>query len=263
MVIKRELDVIMNSEVIDKRVKEIILFLVCEFEKLEYNVGIKGSLAFGNWDEYSDIDLVVNKSGIKNYFNCHDELLKVISSKYEILSHSIADHINMSNILIITIKDTQFGIIKIDLEYLQYDRYMSVKDNKFKELVNSEVHRIVIDINSKIINWLWYTYTKILRGEYLEAYNSLNCIRIDVVVKFIHILENTPFEGYRRIEERIDEELLNEILLTIPTQPSKTELLSSLKKTMILYQKQLKVYESRYSKQLHYRLDFFYGIFNL
>jgi hypothetical protein len=70
------------------------------------------------------------------------------------------------------------------------------------------------DLHSKFSGWIWYTHTKILRGELWEADDSISVMRTRALLPVLQVVRGLPLEGCRRLEARLTPEDLEQLRRT-------------------------------------------------
>lgn len=220
-------------------------------------IGVKGSLMKQTTDEYSDIDLVAfvgndcDIEGIKSKIN------NEIKNNFDVITNFTATHIGMNNLLIFFLRSAD-EVVKIDIDVallkdviakmdflLLYSREENFAEHM--DPVYSKYQPDFADLHAKFTGWMWYTYTKIKRGELLEAADSISVMRSYAAVPCILFAAGLPVEGYRFIEKRLDPALLDKLRMSHPFSLSPGNLLSALKNLVHVFkavqpelQKQLK-----------------------
>lgn len=180
---------------------------------------LAGSLADGTADELSDLDLeLVCRS------EAREEALRTLineklTSSARILSQFPATHIGMPN-LIINFIEAAGRLLKVDIHYLRHQpqlgqdqRVHLVQAGSFsgerpraRSSGNSLPANALEDLYSKFSGWIWYTHTKIARGELWEATDSLDVMRTRAFLPLLLLARGLPQEGYRHVEIRLCEE---------------------------------------------------------
>ena len=70
-------------------------------------------------------------------------------------------------------------------------------------------------VEDRFWGWCWYAHTKIERGELWEARDTIEYLRSNVLVPLAHH-EGQPFEGNRRLEDKLSPDLQDLLARTIP-----------------------------------------------
>lgn len=83
-------------------------------------------------------------------------------------------------------------------------------------------------IEDRFWGWVWYTYSKIARGELWEARSSEEYLRNNVIVKLMYHNLFLPDEGNRRIEQKIPHAYIDLLEESIPKEHGRDAYLQSL-----------------------------------
>ncbi len=194
----------------------------------DLSVFIQGSIATNTTDPYSDVDLVFVTDGNLSLQEESQWLKRVMSSLGPLVAHFPATHLGMDNLLISFI-NMNGDVVKIDVKMEPFEMFQA--DAVTKALHLSKRMRMESwrksdfapplpdfeDIHQKFVGWIWYTYTKIARGEWFEAVDSLDCMRGKALLPCLHLSANVPREGYRRLETRLPEKLVQQLRSTYPS----------------------------------------------
>lgn len=188
-----------------------------------------GSLAHGEADFYSDIDLyiVVRDEAFDETFAERDVMVKAVGSPLfsfdvEPMPGGSTDHIVIYN-----------GAVKFDFMYLKESDFkpdpkwvgcVVLKDVRGvvgEVLAHSEglapprpTTEELLDLNQKFWTWCWYVFGKIVRGELWEALDGLHSIRSLALVPMLDWAAERPHEGYRRLERKTDAEAAARLMVT-------------------------------------------------
>lgn len=220
-------------------------------------IGVKGSLMKQTANEYSDIDLVAFVDNDCDIEDVKSEINKEVRNNFDVITDFTATHIGMNNLLIFFIRSAD-EVVKIDIDVallkdvaakmhfmLLYSREQNFADQMKTGYLKDEPD--FADLHAKFTGWMWYTYTKIKRGELLEAADSISVMRSYAAVPCILFAAGLPVEGYRFIEKRLDAALLDKLRMSHPFSLSPDDLLSALKNLVHIFkavqpelQKQLK-----------------------
>jgi hypothetical protein len=194
----------------------------------DLSVFIQGSIANGTMDPYSDIDLVFVTDG---YLSLHEEsrwLTQVMSSLGPLVAHFPATHLGMENLLIFFV-DVAGDVVKVDVKLESLETFragpgakaLQLSDRMRAELRSEQDFALALpdfeDLHQKFAGWIWYTYTKIARGELFEAVDSMNVMRERALLPCLHLTAKIPREGYRRLETRLPREVVQQLRSTYPS----------------------------------------------
>ena len=204
---------------------------IYENDKRIHSIYIGGTIATGKMDFYSDIDLklvIYDK-----YFN--DVFLEKEQIKNKIdnaIFSCTVDHLPFGKYMFIIIYN---GPIKLEIDYKKYSEiipcqemvnYIIIKDtDNFLSQMKQKSKALKIDninvneinkINQKFWTWVFYVFGKIIRGELWTAFDYINFIRKMAIIPLIYYKLNIKNEGYRYLNKKIDNELNQELIKTIP-----------------------------------------------
>lgn len=203
---------------------------------------LKGSLKNGNVDRFSDIDFALVMETDDQVAAHRDWVRGMVSSAGRLLVHFPATHLGMQNLLV-SFLEVDGVIVKVDVEILSRDEFRSSPSG----LVLHDPHGTLAalrqgaengtaawspeefaDLHQKFSGWIWYTYTKIARGELLEAIDSLGVMRSRALLPCLQLVTDLPLEGYRRLEERLAPEALAALRRTYPANHHREAILDAL-----------------------------------
>jgi hypothetical protein len=84
------------------------------------------------------------------------------------------------------------------------------------------------DLHAKMTGWIWYTATKIDRGEILEAIDGLGVMRGQALLPCLQLVDGLPFEGHRRLEIRLGPARLARLHATYPAALNRRAVMEAL-----------------------------------
>lgn len=212
-------------------------------------IGASGSLALGNVDEWSDLDLeVVGRPGVE-LEELTDWTVSAVRGVAPLLAHFPASHIGLDQIFVFffLVGDT---LVKADVFVAELDEFLDLKETRV--LVDpggfvaaarerreagegSSDDPDFDDLHQKFTGWIWYTYSKIARGELFEALDSLGVMRAKALLPFLQLVSGLPFEGSRRLEQRLSPERLRALDETVPRGLAPAELYRALMRMADLF----------------------------
>lgn len=202
---------------------------------------ITGSFARGTADAYSDLDLRVEVAGRPPDRRDACWIYESISSVGRILAFFPAVHLRLPDLWIYFL-ERDGAILKMDVD-LKTAHEVTRRDEElllrlpatpcspcaplasFMTRRFDDEHELR---HSQFTGWVWYTYTKIARGELLEALDSLHVMRQLALIPSLQALHDLPREGSRRLEARLGAQDLRRLLETIPASAERRELVRSL-----------------------------------
>jgi hypothetical protein len=180
-------------------------------------VVLTGSLGGGGGDAVSDIDFDVwcdSPGARERVVRQLDQLLR---DSGRFLSQFPATHIGLPD-LWVNFVEVNGVLLKVDLHYRLRHPGVRGADSVsggvgFVHPASSSVDGLaqadtlaLAGIHSKFSGWLWYTHTKIVRGEYWEADDSLGVMRTRALLPLLLFVRGLPLEGCRRLETRLTRE---------------------------------------------------------
>jgi predicted nucleotidyltransferase len=80
----------------------------------------------------------------------------------------------------------------------------------------------VNNLNQKFWGWVAYTAAKILRGELWEAFDNIGWIRNEALLVMLAWAQDAQYEGHRRLESKLDQNLLRLFNQTVCSLNSKS-----------------------------------------
>ena len=211
----------------------------------EHGLGLKGSLKTGEVDVYSDIDFALAVPDASRLAEARDWVREVVCSAGRPLATFPATHLGMENLLIFFL-ETGGAVVKVDVGVLTREELLTGPDALIlhdpggllsvpRDAGPSGPPRDFSDLHQKFSGWVWYTYTKIGRGELLEAVDSLSTMRSWALLPCLQLAEGLPVEGYRRLEQRLPAGSLASLRRTFPASLERAELLRCLEEMIALF----------------------------
>jgi len=195
-------------------------------------VAVGGSIAAGNMDFYSDIDLdvIVRGDDFDAVFAERDRAAVAVGQP---LFRFIADHLPFGAHLYIVLYE---GPIKLDFSYLRVTdvepswtlagRVILKDTNGFLAAIKSQSAELspdqpprerVLSLNQKFWTWCWYVFGKIKRGELWEALDGIDSIRSLAILPMLDWAAGKPQIGYRRLESKLDARLAEKLSASVAT----------------------------------------------
>ena len=232
---------------------EVFDYCLRHFTRSEvFGVALDGSLVKGTPDEYSDIDLLFFIEPVELIAAEREKIKEIIFSSGRLLAHFTASHLGLDHILVFFLEKGE-KIVKIDAELLAVDDFerhphaVILHDpmDKLEKMADKQSSHTLPqassplpdfnDIYQKFTGWIWYTYSKLPRGEYFEAVDSMDIMRKLALLPCIYYLENIPADGYRRLEERLPSALLSSLKKTFPVNFTHEEIWRALRELVQLF----------------------------
>ena len=211
---------------------------------------IGGSIAQGEVDFYSDVDLYVitRDEDFDKVFSERDVVAEAVGVP---LFRFIADHNPGGEHDFITMYE---GPVKVDWMYCcrsdivpekKWATGLIVKDEggflqKAQELWQGEelvqpTDEEVLNLNQKFWTWCWYVFGKIMRGERWQALSGIHAIRRMALLPMMEWAEGNGLQGYRRLERKICEGHASQLAATVSGLQQR-ELYTALEAAIGLYQ---------------------------
>ena len=207
---------------------------------------LSGSLATSEYDDFSDIDVRIITDCVSNQACIHrhsEKVSKLLCSCGRLLSKFDGVHVNAPNLKIFYLEVTNW-IVKTDVEFLGNADVHTVERNERivfdngdllnqsktgSTIVQDCVEFDLVAITPKMIGWLWYVYSKIARGELLQAANSLDYLRKHGVLPLVEECYGVRLSDYRRIEFLIPAKVYNGLVRSHPRSIDRVELMRALR----------------------------------
>jgi predicted nucleotidyltransferase len=175
---------------------------------------VSGSLATGSADAYSDLDLkIVTRDEL------HDEAVKHLDGLVDACGVKVAcftaEHVGHPGMLIVLYDD----LIHIDFYPVRLGELSSknegiaswvvwAQDDVIAAALCGPADEAGVDltwIEARVWTWVWYTHSKILRGELYEALDALQYLRGNVLFALLAETSGLRPCGSRRAERHVGE----------------------------------------------------------
>jgi hypothetical protein len=212
-------------------------------------------------DCYSDIDFVLYvHNEMTDLAGLHDDVRRVVAATGDLVAAFPANHIGLPNLLVFFVL-YQDRIVKVDVELCHLAAISTPQAVTLISDPNDQAARClarlsalpgvtltsdaVHDMDQKMCGWVWYAYTKLARGELFEAWDAIDVMRRLVVVPCLHSIQDLPREGFRRLEQRLAQPLLERLRECYPTSLDRQELLRALRTTAVFYKDMRPEWERR------------------
>jgi SAM-dependent methyltransferase len=209
----------------------------------DWSVAAWGSVARGEADRFSDIDLAVLVGGDPEA--AHERIVERIRGiGREIVAFS-GSHVDKPE-LRVTYLEVDGWPVKIDLELMRADAALLLPDDAVVlhaprhtfpagRMAASPAALDVVGLEQRLCGWIWYTYAKIARGELFQAARSLDFTRENALLPLLLMLRGLPQEGHRRIEQRLPAPLVQQLAETYPARLEAGEIRRALLRLADLY----------------------------
>lgn len=169
---------------------------------------LTGSLAAGSGDAVSDIDLDVLCTDALQSESVRVRIDRCLRDAGHVLAQFSATHIGLPD-LVITFVDVGGVLVKVDVNYRHRSKGAVSTHREATETDLAGLH-------SRFTGWLWYTHSKIVRGELWEAGDSIAVMRAQALLPMLFFVRDLPREGYRRLESRLAPADLQRLDRTLP-----------------------------------------------
>ena len=194
-----------------------------------------GSLARGDADLYSDVDL---------YVVSRDEAFDAVFAERDAAAEAIGDPLLRFAVDPVPGGSTDFivtypGPVKLDLMYHRESEVEPGPKWKDKKVLKDDSGTLVAvvsrsegpgkglpapeplaELEQRFWTLCWYVFGKISRGELWEALDGVHAIRGEILLPLIDRTAGRPHEGYRRLERKLDPETLASLAATVaPVRP--------------------------------------------
>jgi hypothetical protein len=204
---------------------------------------IKGSFALDIADEFSDLDLsfVIRDDVFEDAFRRQRQLPSAPASPVAAFT---AEHVGLPELLIVLYDD----LVHADFRYVPLSEFPDQEEDLPCRVVwerndllsehlatapRSSPHMDAAWIEARMWTWVWYTQTKILRGEVYEALDALQFLRSRVLFSLLAVTRGLRPGGSRRAEELVGD-LKEEFAVTVASA-DRYSTMQALEKTVDLY----------------------------
>ena len=202
------------------------------------SLAVSGSLVSGDLDPFSDLDLIMLAAPELELPSLQEEVNRVVPRIGHPLAVFQATHLNLPNLHIFYLAVDDW-VVKIDFEVYSAanevqlpakllvlhdpsDQFASMEKVPLRDQVD------FISLQQKFCGWLWYSYTKIRRGEFFQAARSIEYTREHAVLPCLLRLKGLTQDGHRRIEERLSRSELERLYASHPAKLEHRELMRAL-----------------------------------
>jgi len=206
-------------------------------ERDDFSLGIFGSVASGECDEYSDLDLVCVRDPSVDSRLTAEQFGGIANRIGEVLVQFDASHLGRSNIYVAYITH-QERVVKVDASMVVAGDVLALPTlpikvydpkNRFERVTftaNVSVDtRVLLE---KLCGWLWYSFSRIARGEYFAGARAIDYSRENALLPVILNRLGFPQDGHRRIESRLPQALVAALRKTHPDELERDKLLACL-----------------------------------
>ena len=214
---------------------------------LQKNENIIGLAVAGSWidaelDEYSDLDLVlVTREKIGGD---KEQMLRWAKSIGNFISGFTGEHVGEPRLLICLYDDP---LLHVDIKFVTLKEFetrvedpviLFERENQLSQVLAATRPRWPEPdlqwIEDRIWTWVHYISAKIGRGEYFEALNGLEFIRMQVLSPLMQLKNKLKARGRRKAETRLGAADLENLKITV-AQYTRASLLRALDNTISIY----------------------------
>lgn len=177
---------------------------------------VQGSIARGDVDAYSDIDVRFDgdRTGVAHVRRAFPNVLAGLGT---VLSTFPATHLGLGALLV-TFIEVDGRVIKVDADFSPEDA---------SDAGETDAERLR-DGDRKFVGWTWYAFAKIARGELFESADALDVMRTRALLPLLLHVMQLPATGYRYLERRLSQAAQAHLRATYPGALERDELLRAL-----------------------------------
>lgn len=216
-------------------------------EIVKEDPAIIGLAVAGSWidaelDEFSDLDLVLvtkEKTG-----GDKEKMMAYAKSFGKFISGFTGEHVGEPRLLICLYDDP---LLHVDIKFVTLKEFETRVENPvvlFER--NNKLSAVIADtkpawpqpdlqwIEDRIWTWVHYVAAKIGRGEFFEALNGIEFIRMNVLSPLMQLKNKMKVRGLRKVETRLTAADLENLKITV-AQYSKSSLIKALDNVVSVY----------------------------
>jgi len=188
---------------------------------------VSGSLVGGDVDRYSDLDLIAVSESPSG---CEAAIRAAIEAGGDLIAFFTTSHLatHQSSIYYVAVER---AIVKLDIVYKDSSEPFEIP--AASEIVSGDSHELVRAtlhtnagppeselelIATKLAAWLWFSYARAARGEFFAAARSIDFSRENALLPLMLHRLGLPQDGHRKLENRLAEPLLQQLMMTYPSE---------------------------------------------
>lgn len=214
---------------------------------VEADPGVIGLAVAGSWidaelDEYSDLDLVLVTQ--EKVGGDKEKMMAYARSFGQFISGFTGEHVGEPRLLICLYDDP---LLHVDIKFVTLKEFETRVENPvvlFER--NNRLSAVIAEtkpgwpepdlqwIEDRIWTWVHYIAGKIGRGEYFEALNGLEFIRMNVLSPMMQLKNKMKVRGLRKVEARLTASDLENLKITV-AQYNRASLVKALDNTVSIY----------------------------
>jgi predicted nucleotidyltransferase len=205
-------------------------------------LAVAGSWISDELDEYSDLDLIlVSKESIGGDTK---KMLKYAESFGDLLSGFTGEHVGEPRLLICMYDDP---LLHVDIKFLTLQEFeFRVEDPVILFERDEQLSKVIRStrsewpkpdfqwIEDRFWTWVHYVATKIGRGEYFDALNAIEFIRMNVLSPLMQEKNLKQVRGLRRVETQLSPADLENLKITV-AQYNRASLIKALDNSVSIY----------------------------
>jgi len=205
-------------------------------------LAVAGSWADDELDEYSDLDLVLVTT--EKIGGNKDKMMAIAQGFGEFISGFTGEHVGEPRLLICLYDNP---LLHVDIKFVTLKEFESRVDDPVvlfeRENQLSDVIRKYPSqwprpdgqwIEDRIWTWVHYIASKIGRGEYFEAMNGIEYIRMNVLAQLMYLKNQKKAKGLRKVEMKLNPADLENLKITV-AQYTKNSLIKALDNIISVY----------------------------
>jgi predicted nucleotidyltransferase len=226
---------------IQKEFAERVRKIIQEDENI-IGLAVAGSWINDELDEYSDLDLLlISREKIGGDMK---KMLKYAESFGDLLSGFTGEHVGEPRVLICMYDDP---LLHVDIKFLTLPEFeVRVEDPVILFEREEQLSKVISRTNSvwpkpdlqwiedRFWTWVHYVAAKIGRGEYFDALNAIEFIRMHVLSPLMQEKNLKQMRGLRRVETQLSPADLENLKITV-AQYNRASLVKALDNSVSIY----------------------------
>ena len=218
-------------------VRDVFEHCIHSLEHLNVSFAVQGSYAVFESDSYSDLDffvVVIDHAALESIQTQFINHLKTVGTT---LAFFRASHLTKPNLCVFYIKIAEH-LIKLDCEFVCLTDPAVCKPAKLLvlhdpvsvfKLLPAQPKTDFNDIYNKFCVWMWFTYSKLSRGEFFRAARSIDYSREYSLLPVMRKRRNLPMnDGHCRVEFLFPPDDVERLKQTYPNALEKVEIYRAL-----------------------------------
>jgi predicted nucleotidyltransferase len=205
-------------------------------------LAVAGSWADDELDDYSDLDLVLVTT--EKIGGNKDKMMAIAQSFGEFISGFTGEHVGEPRLLVCLYDNP---LLHVDIKFVTLKEFESRVDdpvvlferkNQLSEVIRQYPSQWPRPdgqwIEDRMWTWVHYISSKIGRGEYFEALNGIEFIRMNVLAQLMHLKNQKKAKGLRKVEMKLNPADLENLKITV-AQYNKNSLVKALDNIISVY----------------------------